>query len=294
MPGGFRYVAALALLLAAGCGLQRETLEVGDATRVYHLHQPNPAPEGLRPLLIVLHPFSRNGVRMAWVSRFNAIADREGFIAAYPDGLQRSWNALDREGDARDDVAFIAALVDDAIARHGADPQRVYLAGASNGAMMVYRMLGEMGERFAGAAVVMGAGMPEQIADGYAPSRPVPLVMIHGTLDAVLPYEGGRVFAGPGQTLDLLGVEESFDLWRAWNGCAGSVEIETAPGVERWSAAQCAADADVVLYRVIGGGHTWPGGRRLAPRFIVGRTSDQLDASEVVWAFLAGRALPPD
>jgi polyhydroxybutyrate depolymerase len=230
------------------------------------------------------------------MTQLSAIAEREKFLIAYPDGLLRGWNALNGEKDPRDDLAFIARLIEDISQRYSVDPGRVYAVGASNGAMMTYRLACEMPEIFAAMAVVMGAPMPEELAAECIADQPMPLLMIHGTEDAVLPYEGGEVEAGEEMIFSLLGVEESFDLWRVRNGCMGMVEQDViAPptslsktSVERWTATGCAEGAEVVLYRVIGGGHTWPGGRMRARGYLLGATSHRIDASEVVWDFFEG------
>jgi polyhydroxybutyrate depolymerase len=286
-------------MFAGSCSLQQHVINVGGLERTYQFHAPRPLPEGPLPLVVALHPFTAQGRSMAYMTGFNALADREGFLVAYPDGLSRSWNYDANAADPRDDVAFIGHMLDDISTRYEIDGTRVFAAGASNGAMMTYRLTCAMPERFAAVGVVMGATIPLALVDDCMSGPPVPVAMIHGTKDRILPYAGGDVFAGPGMVLGLLGVEESFHLWRARNGCTGDIEqtVIAPPGeaeatsVEQWTATGCTNDADVVLYRVVGGGHAWPGGRWIAPRILIGRTTSRLDASEVLWEFFTSHTM---
>ncbi len=283
---------------ATGCWLEQGVIDVDGVERTYELHVPYSLPDGPVPLVVALHPFTSQGRSMAYMTGFNVVAEREGFIVVYPNGLLRGWNATGGDNDFRDDVAFIGQLVDALSARYDIDPGRIYAVGASNGAMMAYRLAHDLPGRFAAIATVMGATMPLELAENYLDGPPMPVLLIHGTEDRILPYEGGIVPAGPDVTLGLLGVEDTFDLWRERNGCPGEVEqtviapprLASPTWVERWTATGCAEGTEVVLYRVEGGGHTWPGGRAVAARVAVGRISRRMDATEVVWAFFARHA----
>ncbi len=285
-------LAVALLVCCAGCGtICGETVDVDGTTRSYRLHTP-PAysPDADWPLVIALHPFTGSGRSMERMTQLNAVADAEGFIVAYPDGLRRSWN-YGYKSDEPDDVKFILALVDEIAETYTIDEDRVFLTGASNGASMTYRMMCEAGDRFAGAAVVMGATMPREIQVRCASAGSIPLLLIHGTEDPILPWEGGDVFAGPGEPLALLSVDESVAYWRTRNGCdaeADEVPIEDSARdgtTTTISTYPCPVGTPVVLYTVEEGGHTWPGDCSLIPRFIVGKTSRDFSASEALWDF---------
>ena len=289
------HVLAVALLVCStGCGtICGESIVVDGTERSYRLHTP-PAysPDTEWPLVLALHPFTGSGRSMERMTGLNAVADAEGFIVAYPDGLRRSWNYGYESGEP-DDVKFILALVGAISENYAIDETRVFLAGASNGASMTYRLMCEAGDRFAGAAVVMGATMPREIQERCASELSIPLLLIHGTEDQILPWEGGEVFAGPGRPLALLSVDESVAYWRTHDGCdaeATEVLIEDSARdgtTSTISTYHCPAKAPIVLYTVRGGGHTWPGGRSSIPRFIVGKTSRDFSASEALWDFFA-------
>ncbi len=229
---------------------------------------------------------------MRRMTGLDSVADAEGFAVAYPDGLKRRWNALPG-APGPDDVTFLRTLVNELVATRSVDASRVYLVGASSGAMMTYRLLCETQEVFAAGAVVMGGPMPVEIANACDAPGAVPLLLIHGTSDSIVPWEGGVVNAGPGRTLNLLSVDESVAFWRGRNGCDGEGVSETLQDedpndqtvttVTRDDA--CQSGAPVVLYRVEGGGHTWPGSPDAYPALLVGPTARDFSASQAVWDF---------
>src|SRR5262249_30071651 len=117
--------------------------------------------------------------------------------------------------------------------------------------------------------------------------RPIASIAFHGTADPIVPFEGGRTPVGP----DVFPSVRSFTAaWARRNQC-GSIAAETpaASDVVRLDYEDCADGADVVLYTVQGGGHQWPGGRRL-PQFLVGRYSASVDATRLMWEFFAEHA----
>lgn len=148
----------------------------------------------------------------------------------------------------------------DLVSRGIADPKRIYLAGESNGAFMTMRMVCGYAEMFAAAGVLIG-GMPETLGSECHPSRPIPLVMVHGTSDRIVPYNGGVVPVGA--PIPVWPAERTVALFRQRNGCPGPAERTLLSGqlahrVEIERSISCAG-GPVLLYRVAGGGHErWP------------------------------------
>ena len=268
--------------------------------RAYRLHLPSTyADTAPASLVMILHPFTGTHRSMARLTGFDALSEREGFIAVYPQGVQRRWNNGGPPGAPgpfglgfanADDGGFLAALLDRLQADYAIDEDRVYLAGASNGGFMTYRMLCELDGVFAAAAVVMGS-MPAALAADCAPGSATPLLLIHGTDDPAVPFEGGAPGGGPGGP--FLSARDTAAFWAARNGCAAAPTVTPLPErdpadgtrvvVEAYS--DCAGDAPVTLYVIEGGGHTWPGQPRGWPRQVVGVVSQEIDASEVIWTF---------
>lgn len=296
--------AVLALTLSACGGTQAcclaanapctgsGSLEHGGRTRTFHYHLP-PQVRPEAPLVLALHGRFGQGKGMARHTGLDALADEGGFIAVYPDGVDRSWadgrgtSPADQQGV--DDVGFLTALVDDFIQQFGADRRRVYAAGMSNGAMMSYRLACERADRFAAIAPV-AALMGQALAAGCAPARPVSVLAIVGTEDPLVPIQGGEVSGDRGP---VLSAAESRLKWAALNGCEGepavSLEPERAPGdgtrIRREAHGPCREGSEIVFHIVEGGGHTWPGGTQYLPKALIGRTSQELDASRTLWEF---------
>ena len=289
---------------SAGSTSRRE-MEVGGIQRTYSIHLPSRFPGG-RPagLVLVLHGGGGNGRQIERHTGFSPLADREGFIAVYPDAVDRNWNdgrgaaGISAQRQNVDDVAFLSALIEGLIREFALDPRRVYVTGASNGAFMSQRLAAEKSERIAAIAPVIG-GMGPQIRDRFAPKARVSVLLMNGTEDPLVPYQGGPVArsANRGETI---GIAEIVRLWTTHNHCSGKPETVLLPDtdpadgtrVRRTTYAPCADRTAVILYAIEGGGHTWPGGSQYLPRAIIGRTSRDIDATAVIWQFFANHARP--
>jgi polyhydroxybutyrate depolymerase len=254
---------------------------------------------GARPLVVALHGRLGDGKAMAHLTGLDAVADEDGFVVVFPDGYEKSWNDGRGRSPASeagvDDVGFISALVDHAVASFRADARRVYVTGMSNGGMMTHRIGCELAAKIAGIAPVAGA-LPERGAPSCAPARPLSVVMFHGTDDSFVPYGGGEMQRGAGGR--VLSAEASLAKWAALEGCAAgstTVELDRDPSdgtsVERTQSV-CPAGRQVALYTIRGGGHTWPGGWQYLPEGLVGRTSRDIDASRLI-PRLFGISRPP-
>ncbi len=275
------------------------TLEQGGRTRTFQYHLP-PRVKPQAPLVVSLHGRLGQGRSQAKLTGFDAVADASGFIVVYPDGVDRSWadgrgtTPADRQGV--DDVGFLTALVDHFIEQFGADRRRVYATGMSNGAMMSYRLACERADRFAAIGPVAGL-MAQNLSASCSPSRPVPVISFVGTEDPLMPFQGGPVSGDRGP---VLSETEARARWATFNGCEGSPTVtqepDRAPGdgtrIRREALGPCRAGSEVVFYVVEGGGHTWPGGAQYLPRGIIGRTSQELDASRTLWEFFQRFQLP--
>jgi polyhydroxybutyrate depolymerase len=266
------------------------SLSVGGRERSFVYHLPSTPGADRRPLLVALHGHGGDGRAMARLTGLDAVADEDGFVVVFPDGHEKSWNdgrgrSPASEADM-DDVGFVSAIVDHAVARLRADPRRVYVTGMSNGGMMSHRIGCELAAKVAGIAPVAGT-LPQRSAPGCSPAKPISVVMFHGTDDGIVPYGGGEVARGAGGR--VLSAEATLAKWAALDGCAaGATTVEEPdrdPGdgtrVERAQHA-CPGGREVALYTIRGGGHTWPGGAPSQPEAMLGRTSRDIDASRLI------------
>jgi polyhydroxybutyrate depolymerase len=268
-----------------------------------------PAAKSEKPaLLLLLHGSRGNGERMRASTTFysfDVLAEREGFIAVYPDGYQQHWNDCRAGADYAanleniDDVGFLSTLVQLMAADQGVDLARVYVAGMSNGGHMAYRLGLEAPQLVAGIAAV-AANMPvDANLDCERSGRPVSVMIMNGTADPVNPYNGGVVkIAGNTSRGDVMSSVATADYWAALAGYENESQSQVWPqrapddgtSVEstRWAGQ---GKPPVQLISIRGGGHTVPNPVFSLPR-ILGATSHQLDGAEVIWSFFEDSAGP--
>ena len=285
---------------AAPVGISRtvaRTIRFDGLERTYLLHVPGGFPQG-RPagLVFVLHGGGGTGRNMEQMTQFSGLADREGFIAVYPDAVERNWNDardapnIQAQRENVDDVGFIGALIALLTREFGIDPRWVYSTGISNGAFMSQRLAVELSDRIAAIAPVVG-GMAPRLRE-RTPNAPVSVLVMNGTDDPLVPYQGGTVARTRGETISVADIVR---LWVTHNRCADRPETVFLPDrdpadgtrVRRTVYGSCAGKTEVVLYTIEGGGHTWPGGPQYLPAAVVGRVSRDIDATRVIWDFFA-------
>ena len=295
----FRLAAVLAICW--GCPALAETIDIKGVARSYSVQLAGTKPA---PLVIVLHGNTQTGADMAARTSWPAVARREGFGVVFPNGLNRAWADLRpntrRAGRAppegTDDVAFIVALIEKFTADGAADPRRIYVTGLSNGGAMTMTLICARADLFAAAASVI-FNLTDDMAASCHPAKQVPMLMINGTADPLIPYQGGRGtsrFAVPG----FWSTQQTFDFWRRVNGCdagdAAAVELDhrdpSDPTTVTRISAHCPKGRDVVLYRVNKGGHRMPGNASDVrfPRIVnmlLGPQNRDIDGAEVIWEF---------
>ena len=268
------------------------TIISSGVTRRYLLYVPKTYDRsGPTPLVISMHGGASWPAVEMHLSRWNDLADEHGFIVVYPAGSgaffgfggfrpgPQAWHMGPRSLGR--DVRFISDLIDKLEAEYNIDPNRIYADGMSNGGGMAFALSCKLSDRIAaiGAVASAQAFLP---VDECGDSMPVATVAFHGTADPVAHYKGGASPFSPGL----------FPNIRDWtarvarrNQCTGDPsDTRITASIRRLAYTNCANNADVILYTVAGGGHTWPGGKPL-PEWILGRTTNEINASRVMWAF---------
>lgn len=275
------------------------TLAVGGGIRGFALYVPDAVERSMQrvPLVVALHGGWGTADRMQRYMQLNEVAQAERFIVAYPQGVGNSWN--DGRPDAvrwrssasrADDVSFLDALAAELAGSRLVDASRIYLTGLSNGGFMTSRMACEKPDRFAAFAVMLSS-LPAGLAERCRPARPIPMLMIAGTQDGLVPWRGME--KGGYRILPVL---EQAQFWARHNGC-GTVDEQRLNDVDRndgstliwasWSG--CRPGGATELYGVDGGGHQVPSMRRSASDFLIGaflgpRNRD-METGEVLWQF---------
>ena len=306
----FRFVAVLmiAAIVAATPGSAGEitgpagsatletagTLDVLGTPRNYILRLPAGHADRPLPAVFILHGNSGTPSQIRGYFPFEAAADREGFAAVYPEGLERSWNDVrfadqgaQQQLKSAADVAFLNLLADELISKGIADPKRLYLTGVSNGGFMVMTMACLSPKHFAAFAVVV-ASAPLVAREMCKPDRPLPLLVMNGTGDPLLQWDQKRA-----NSIGYMGGEEFFGFWSALNGCGGLEENPFAGtgGADKSSirlvrATSCRPGGNTELYRVEGGGHHPPTLEPRPPSTFMGPRNHDIEAGEVIWSFL--------
>ncbi len=259
--------------------------------REYLLYVPTSyRPASQTPLVISMHGAGLWGAAQKDISQWNAVADREGFIVVYPSGVGgrgvRAWRARPGPGLAKE-VRFLSALIDTIAANYHIDLNRVYANGLSNGGGMSFMLSCTLSDRIAAVGLVASAQLTPFM---WCPDRrPVPMINFHGTDDNAAGFKGGTSWVVA--DIHLPNQETWTANWARRNRCAPSpADSQVAPDVIRRSYSKCADDGDVVLYTIIGGGHTWPGTGR-TPEWFTGRTTHSIDATQLMWEFFRAHPL---
>jgi polyhydroxybutyrate depolymerase len=277
-----------------------DKITVDGIERTYILHIPklldNTKPA---PLVFALHGGGGTAKKMNALTGFNKVSDDYGFILCYPQGIDKHWND-GREvnishvnGIEVNDVKFFSLLIDTLLAKYNIDSSRIYSCGISNGGMMSFRLGCELNNKIAAIAPV-AISMSEYLYNSCSPGKPVPVMIIFGDDDPLVPYEGGSIKWNRGE---VVSVEKTVGFWVKNNECSETpvvTEIDNEDddtSVKKLVYSGNTSRNEVVYYHILGGGHTWPGGKQYLPKLLVGRTSKEFNACEVIWKWFEGKTL---
>jgi polyhydroxybutyrate depolymerase len=241
---------------------------------------------------VVLHGGFGSAGQAEQAYGWDTLANRHGFLVAYPDGVGRSWNAGWCCGPAHqqnvDDVGFVAAVIAELSAGGDVDPRRVYVTGVSNGAMLAYRMACDA----PGLLAAIGPVAATMVCECAQP-QPISLLHIHGLEDRNAPYWGG---VGP-KAFDQRprpAVPDVIDLWRQAAGCGPPAVTEE--GQVRRERSLSPDGIEVGLITLARVGHVWPGSQPPSPRVSamlnLDPPSDVIEATAEMWSFFAAHPRP--
>ena len=244
------------------------------------------------PLVIMLHGGGGNKDVVQSFTQLNPVANAQDYIAVYPQGLEPlaiggfSW--ADGRGTAADntgidDVGFIQSLINQLKSDYNIDGQRVYIAGFSNGGFMAQTLACEIPEEFA-AAAALGSSLGIQQAADCTTDEATPMMYVVGTADPEIPYNGGTM-TNP-NVEPIIGVEAAVQFWVDKNGCDDTPQTTNLPDtvtddnstVELLTYDNCNCNSDVHFYKIINGGHTWPGNEIPSIEPQLGETNEDINA----------------
>lgn len=289
-----KYLCTLILVLVFQLGhsqtgsLTTQSMQHDGETREYLLYVPTiyDATEDV-PLVINLHGYTSSMTDQLLYGEFRPIADTANFILAVPNGLtdgygNQYWN-YDNVINGSDDIGFLSALIDELSEEYSINPNRIYFTGMSNGGFMSHYLACNLSDKVTAIASVTGTMIPLQI-NMCNPQKSIPVMQIHGTADAIVPYDGNFVMAS---------VDAVVNHWVNNNGCNHPPVTTELPDVNPNDNSTVTHyvfynddnEGLVELYKIEGGGHTWPNSIIDIPAY--GPTNRDFSASKEIWRFFS-------
>ncbi len=272
-------------------GLQRE----------YIIHLP-PGFDALKKLPVIFALHGGGGTASGAVEFYNLepLADKNNFIVVYPNAVNKSWSIPGMNSRVKDldttvkDVHFISVLLDTMIANYKVDDKKVFCTGISRGAMFCYWLADVMNTRITAIAAVCG-GISQTQAKAYNFAKPISVLMINGTADPLVKYEGGYGILNKrnegNEDADLISTQELLTKIVSLNHCNQSPQMLALPDVdandgctETETIYEC-NNVKVDFIKIQNGGHAWPGGTQYLPKFLIGKLCNDFSATQKLFDF---------
>ncbi len=269
---------------------------VDNLQRDYYLHLPKHLHSAHPPLLFFLHGGGQSVKKMARRSELNRFSDRYGFIVVYPVGIDKHWSdgrgvTYNGKNPAKaDDVKFISRLIDRLTKSYHS--QKVYVTGVSNGGIMTHRLGCELSQKLMAIAPVI-ANIPKKLIKKCRPKKILPVLMMNGTADPIVPWNGGTMRLFKKSMGEVLSTQQSVDFWRKQNRCSSKAKHYPLPDINTRDHSsvtvtryeQCRDHSEVILYTIKGGGHTLPGTKGMNLWRLVGEKNRDIEGMKVIVDF---------
>src|SRR5579871_1102587 len=298
--------STLILLFAIHCSFAQsqdldKTITVDGRERQYAIHLPPSFNTSKNfPVIFAFHGGGGEYKKVIRYYNLNGLADENGYIVVYPNAINKAWSMsgvssrIKKIDNSVDDVKFISELLDNLIANYKADSKHVFCTGISCGGIFSLFLAWQLSDRITAIAPVC-ASIPQAIAEEYSFKHPTPVLLINGTEDPLINYNGG-----PGkmngrnaesQTANMLPTEELVSKIAKLNNCQSNPVVKDLPDTDTKDG--CTAidysyscnDSQVEFIKIINGGHTWPGGIQYLPKVIIGKVCKDFNAEEKVFEF---------
>ncbi len=282
-----KFLSLIILILIGFAGLtqpqqKNEDITVDGMKRSFITYLPSARANYRMPLVISLHGGYSSPKEQFRIADFRPVAEREKFIVVCPKSKNIWHDGRDTKGI--DDVKFIDSLITYIINTYQADPKRVYITGISNGGFLASRLACELSQRIAAIAVVAGT---MNIGEGYIPVKAMPVIYMQGTKDPIFSNKGGKKFGRRIYSQDSV-----LKVWAELAKCNTRPVITSLPdsandgtNIIKKEYINSVTGIKVIGYSIVNGGHTWPGGYQYLPKFIIGKTTQNLNACTEIWNF---------
>lgn len=300
----------LLILLSASCrhasppapgNIANIKIDVGGVPREYLLYTPrsHSSDPAARPLVVVLHGGGGTAEQIMRETgdSFFGLAEMHRFHVVFPNAVNKMWDfgggKVSVELDQHiDDRSYFEAILDDVRSQASIDADRIFATGISRGGQAAYFLACEFPGRIRAIAPV-AMPLPAFMADRCRAGPPVGIAIINGTDDPLVPYHGGEITVGRRERGQVFSTDETVLLWLQRNACRPNVVRNTRIDLSRdrthveLSEWRDCDGAPVLLYKIVGGGHTWPSGSQYLPRFVIGRVNTDIDGADVAWTFFS-------
>jgi polyhydroxybutyrate depolymerase len=257
--------------------------------RTYYFYIPKSyRPDHPIPLVLVFHGDEGSGRSISNVTRFNKLAEKKGFMAVYPDGINRKWSLKSNSKGKVNDVLFVGALIDHLQSHINIDSHKVYATGFSRGGILTQALACKLPDKIAGFASVAGS-LPVRFKNNCRPQSPISMLMINGTNDQDVRYEGDDHT----QRGALLPITAMVNFWRSHDRCTAWNQSRqfSSDKVQTSLYSGCRQNSEVWQLAVVNGGHFWPGGASTNHRLNRFNHRLRLNASETIWQFFQRHSL---
>lgn len=248
------------------------------------------------PVVFIFHGGGGNAIQMQRYMDMDAIAARENFITVYPQGIKGHWNdgrEVDESITKYDDAQFISQVIDSLVKYYSISTKRVFATGISNGGFMSIYLSYKLSDKFLAVAPVC-ATIPQKIYDQFYPANPVSLLLINGTKDPLVKYEGGIVGNKlTGDRGESTSTDSTIARYISVDKTAKEPQVDNLPNRNKFDGCEViqytydngASNTTVSLVKVINGGHALPGASQYLPKFVIGKVCRDFDANQMIWEF---------
>ncbi|MFN6483719.1 MULTISPECIES: alpha/beta hydrolase family esterase [unclassified Nostoc] len=257
--------------------------------RTYYFYTPKSYhPDRPMPLVLVFHGDDSNGRSISNVTRFNELAEQKGFIVVYPDGIDQRWSLRGNAQGRVDDVLFVNTLIEHLQKQINIDSHKIYATGFSRGGILTQALACKLSDKIAGFASVAGS-LPVRLKPNCQPQTPISMLMINGTNDRDVLYEGDDHT----QRGALVSISDMVEFWRSHDKCTSSKKSPqfSEDKVKTSLYTGCNSNSEVWQLAVINGGHFWPGGSSTDESLNKFNSKLGLNASETIWNFFQRHSL---
>ena len=259
---------------------QTRVVKVNDTLRQFTVYQSTKINDDEKvPLLLNFHGSGMTAIEHMFYTQTNTLAEANGFIVAYPQGINNDWNVgFEQDYDnGTKDVEFINVLIEKLIKNYPIDSTKIYATGLSRGGFFIQRLVAELPHTISGF-VSVGAPMPTEVQKRMQSQEMVKAMYVHGTKDEIVSRNGKEDA--------YLSVAQSISYWKIRNKVNLKPKIETIDKSEDDTSVKIVDHNTVVEIQIENGGHTWPGTDPFNVGFPLGKTTQDINFNTLLYQFL--------